>query len=119
MSIATLAGLRAYCALKPGARETYPFGPETPVFKVAGKMFALASAGEGSLSLSLKCEPDLAELLRDKYAAVTPGYHLNKRHWNSIKLDGSLPEAEVRELIDLSYELVVAGLSRKLRAALA
>jgi len=107
-----MAGLRAYCAAKPGVRETFPFGPDTLVFKVGGKMFALTSLNTPPLWVSLKCDPELAELLRAKYDAVEPGYHLNKRHWNSVCLDGSVPEEVVAELIDHSYELVIKGLRK-------
>jgi predicted DNA-binding protein (MmcQ/YjbR family) len=94
----------------PGASETFPFGPETSVFKVAGKMFALSRLDGEPLSVSLKCEPELAVHLRDTYPAVQPGYHLNKRHWNTITLDGSLADKAVIELIEDSYDLVVEGL---------
>jgi predicted DNA-binding protein (MmcQ/YjbR family) len=102
----------AACAAKPGAAEDYPFGDEVAVFKVAGRMFALVPLGEEPANVSLKCEPGLAVSLRDRYAGITPGYHLNKRHWNTVALDGSVPEDEVRDLIDLSYDLVVARLTK-------
>ena len=121
----TLQNLRAYCATKPGCREDAPFGPDTLVFKAGGKMFALCGVtgtthdGEADpLTVNLKCEPGLAELLRTEYDAVTPGYHMNKRHWNTVRLDGSLPEALVQELIDRSYDLVVAGLTKAERERL-
>ena len=90
-----LAGSRrdrvmAACGAKPGAAEDYPFGDEVAVFKVAGKMFALVSLGPAPGSVSLKCDPGLAGGLRGRYAAITPGYHLNKRHWNTVTLDGSV-----------------------------
>ena len=113
--------LRALCLAKLGAYEDLPFGPGTRVFKVAGKMFALCPAKRNAgdpLSVNLKCEPELAELLRGKYDAVTPGYHMNKRHWNTIVLDGSVPSSEVAELLDLSYTLVVKGLRASERAKL-
>ena len=109
----------AACTAKPGAVEDYPFGDEVAVFKVAGRMFALVPLGEAPGSVSLKCDPDLAVGLRDRYAGVTPGYHLNKRHWNTVLLDGSVPGEEVRELIDHSYDLVVARLTRVQRNQLA
>ena len=118
MTLRTLRDLRAYCATKPGCLEDAPFGPDTLVFKVGGKMFALcdvagdARGGAHPLTVNLNCEPGLAELLRAQYSAVTPGYHMNKRHWNTLTLDGSLPEALVEELIDRSYDLVVAGLPK-------
>ena len=88
------------------------------MFKVAGKVFALVPLAESPGSVSLKCDPDLAAGLRSRYPAVTPGYHLNKRHWNTVTLDGSVPEDELLDLIDHSYQLVVAGLPRAKRAAL-
>jgi predicted DNA-binding protein (MmcQ/YjbR family) len=102
----------AECGAKPGAVEDYPFGDDVAVFKVAGKMFALVSLGQPPGSMSLKCDPDVAVELRAQYPAITAGYHLNKRHWNTVTLDGSVPEDEMDELIDHSYELVVAGLTR-------
>ena len=104
--------LRRVCLGFAGSEETFPFGPENSVFKVAGKMFALVPLGETPGSVSLKCNPDLADSLRDRYAGVTPGYHLSKRHWNTVTLDGSVPDEEVLELIDHSYDLVVARLTR-------
>jgi predicted DNA-binding protein (MmcQ/YjbR family) len=108
----------AACGAKPGSAEDYPFGDEVAVFKVAGRMFALVSLGPPPGSVSLKCDPGLAAALRDRYAAITPGYHLNKRHWNTVALDGSVPDEELLELIDHSYELVVARLPRAQRSKL-
>ena len=105
----------AACSTEPGAVEEYPFGDEVAVFKVAGRMFALVPLGEVPGSVSLKCDPDLAVGLRGRYAGVRPGYHLNKRHWNTVTLDGSVPEEEVLELIEHSYELVVARLTKAQR----
>lgn len=105
----------AACSTKPGSVEDYPFGDEVAVFKVASRMFALVSLGRAPGSISLKCDPGLAADLRGRYAAITPGYHLNKRHWNTVMLDGSVPEAEVLELIDHSYDRVLAGLTRSQR----
>jgi predicted DNA-binding protein (MmcQ/YjbR family) len=102
----------AACSAKPGSVEDYPFGDGVAVFKVVGKMFALATLGPALGSISLKCDPDLAAGLRRRYAAITAGYHLNKRHWNTVTLDGSIPEDELLDLIDHSYELVVARLPR-------
>jgi predicted DNA-binding protein (MmcQ/YjbR family) len=82
------------------AEETFPFGPETSVFKVAGKMFALSQLDADSLRVSLKCEPELAAALRGAHAAVLPGYHLNKRHWNTVTIDGSLPADAIRDMIE-------------------
>jgi predicted DNA-binding protein (MmcQ/YjbR family) len=105
----------AACSAKPGTVEDYPFGDEVAVFKVAGKMFALVPLGETPASISLKCDPELAAFLRNRYTGVAPGYHLNKRHWNTLTLDGSVPDDEVLELIDHSYDLVVARLTRAQR----
>lgn len=102
----------AACNAKPGSVEDYPFSDEVAVFKVAGKMFALVTLGTAVGSVSLKCDPDLGAGLRRRYAAITAGYHLNKRHWNTVTLDGSVPEDELLDLIDHSYELVVARQAR-------
>ena len=112
------AELRECCLSLPGAAERFPFGPKTSVFKVAGKMFALSQLGADSLRVSLKCEPELAEALRQAHAAVVPGYHLNKRHWNTVIIDGSLPVAAIREMIEDSYDLVVSKLPSASRRAL-
>jgi predicted DNA-binding protein (MmcQ/YjbR family) len=114
----TPAELRDHCLSFTGAEETFPFGPETSVFKVAGKMFALSQLGAESLRVSLKCEPGLAEAMRSSYAAVLPGYHLNKRHWNTVVIDGSIPDHTIRDMIEDSYDLVVSKLPRARRRAL-
>jgi predicted DNA-binding protein (MmcQ/YjbR family) len=98
--------------------ETFPFGPETSVFKVAEKMFALSPLARHPLKVSLKCEPALAEQLRETHTAVIPGYHLNKRHWNTVIIDGSLPEQTVKDMIEDSYDLVVSRLPASRRRAL-
>ena len=108
-----LADFRAYCLQKPGAVEDTPFGEDTLVFKVGGKMFALASLDEVPPSVNLKCDPERALDLRDRYEEVRPGYHMNKKHWNTVELGGSIPEAELRGLIDHSYELVAARLPKR------
>jgi predicted DNA-binding protein (MmcQ/YjbR family) len=108
----------AVCGAQPGAVEDYPFGDETAVFKVMGKMFALVPLGAIPGSVSLKCDPDRASWLRRQYPGITAGYHLNKRHWNTVALDGSVPPDEVLELIGHSYDLVVAGLTRAQRGML-
>jgi predicted DNA-binding protein (MmcQ/YjbR family) len=112
------AALRECCLGFEGAFEDFPFGPETSVFKVAGKLFAISALGRTPLHVSLKCEPDLAARLRDAYPAIEPGYHLNKRHWNTVALDGTLDDAMVRDLIEDSYDLVVSGLPRRVQASL-
>lgn len=110
--------LRRLCLGFAGSEETFPFGPETSVFKVAGKMFALSHLSRDPLSVSLKCDPPLAEELRAAHPAITPGYHLNKRHWNTVVIDGSLPEPMIADMIEDSYDLVVSQLPRVRRRAL-
>jgi predicted DNA-binding protein (MmcQ/YjbR family) len=107
--------LRAACAAMPGAVEEFPFGPEAAVFKVGGKMFALVPVDSDPGRITLKCELDLATELRRTYPAVVPGYHMNKKHWNTITCDGSIPEDLVVEWIEDSYDLVVEGLPAKRR----
>lgn len=107
--------LRRWCLRQAGAIEDFPFGPENSVFKVAGKMFALSGLDRTPLRVSVKCEPELAVQLRNSYSAVGPGYHLNKRHWNTITLDGSLPDEIVRDMIEDSYDLVVSALPKRVR----
>jgi predicted DNA-binding protein (MmcQ/YjbR family) len=97
--------LREYCISKEGATESFPFGDDTLVFKVEGKIFALANL-EGELNLNLKCDPVLAIELRERYSSVNEGYHMNKKHWNTITLDGTVPDNLVRSWIDHSYDLV-------------
>src|SRR3954451_19109258 len=107
--------LRTWCLEQAGAGEEFPFGPEHSVFKVAGKIFALSALDRAPLEVSVKCEPDLAVALRDTYAAIRPGYHLNRRHWNTLTLDGRLPDQLVRDLIEDSYDLIVSALPRRTR----
>lgn len=110
---------RDYCLTKKGVTEELPFGPDTLVFKVMGKMFALASLDEVPLRVNLKCDPDKALQLREEHEdSILPGYHMNKQHWNTLILDGRLNPKLVFELTDHSYELVVAGLSNKLKQEL-
>jgi predicted DNA-binding protein (MmcQ/YjbR family) len=110
--------LRAYCLSRPQAVEDFPFGEDVAVYKVLGKVFALLPVESNPPSISLKCDPVLAEMLRETYPTVTPGYHLNKKHWNSIEVDGSMPEDELLEMIDHSYAQVVKGLPKAERARL-
>ena len=107
-----LESLRAYLLKKKGASENFPFGPEVMVFKVEGKMFVLVFLEDSPLSMNLKCDPDLAMHLREFYKAVQPGYHMNKKHWNTICLDGSVPDDEILAMINDSYDLVVKGLKK-------
>ena len=104
--------VRDYCLSKPAATEGTPFGPEDIVFKVEGKMFALLALDEVPPAVNLKCNPDLALELRDRYEQVQPGYHMNKKHWNTVVLDGVIPEREIRKMIDHSYDLVVQSLPK-------
>lgn len=107
--------LYLYSLGKQGAMEDYPFGADVIVMKVAGKMFALLATKDGQEYISLKCDPGYAEILRHQYESITPGYHLNKRHWNTVGINGSIPEKELRQLIDHSYDLVVKSLTREKR----
>jgi len=113
-----LAELRSYLLSKRGAVETYPFGPQPLVVKVAGKMFALVAEDAEPITISLKCDPAHAQFLRSMYPAVTPGYHLNKEHWNTVSLDGSIEDGEILSFIDESYQLVVKNLTRAARRQL-
>jgi predicted DNA-binding protein (MmcQ/YjbR family) len=110
-----LAKFREYCLSKPQATEGTPFGPEVVVFKVGGKMFALASLDEVPVTANLKCDPDLALDLRDRYEQVRPGYHMNKKHWNTVEIGSGIPDAELRKMVDHSYELVVQSLPKATR----
>jgi predicted DNA-binding protein (MmcQ/YjbR family) len=107
-----LAKFREYCLSKPQTTEGTPFGPDVLVFKVGGKMFALASLDEVPATANLKCDPDLALELRDRYEQVRPGYHMNKRHWNTVEIEGGIPDAELRKMIDHSYDLVAKALPK-------
>ncbi|WP_055489943.1 MmcQ/YjbR family DNA-binding protein [Streptomyces sp. TP-A0356] len=105
--------LRAFCLSFNAAVEDFPFNPETSVFKVGGKLFALTNLGARPLKVNLKCDPEDAARLRDDHEGlIVPGWHMNKRHWNTVTVDGALPDRLVRELIEDSYDLVVAGLPR-------
>ena len=106
--------IRAYCMAKPGFTEGFPFNDTALVFKVAGKMFALTDV-DTFKSVNLKCDPELAPRLREEYTAVKPGFHMNKKHWNTIEMDQTVPDQTIFDWIDHSYELVVSGLSAKIR----
>jgi predicted DNA-binding protein (MmcQ/YjbR family) len=110
-----LESFREYCLKKRGASEDTPFGEDVLVFKIDGKMFTLAPLDEIPATANLKCDPDLALELRDRYEQVRPGYHMNKRHWNTVEIDSGIPDAELRKMIDHSYELVVKRLRRAKR----
>jgi predicted DNA-binding protein (MmcQ/YjbR family) len=107
--------LRRSCLGKPGAFEDFPFGEQVSVFKVGSKVFAIADLNSVPLEVSLKCDPDLAEALRSERPAIGPGYHLNKRHWNTVTLDGSIADDEIADMIQDSYDLVEAKLTRSER----
>jgi predicted DNA-binding protein (MmcQ/YjbR family) len=107
-----LAAVRAYCLAKPGSSAGYPFGEGTLVFKVLDRMFVLCSEDSRPLRINLKCDPDDALALRQQYPSIIPGYHMNHKHWNTLILDGSLPDSLVLELIDHSYSLVIAKMSQ-------
>lgn len=104
--------IRQYCIDKKGVTEGLPFGPDVLVFKVMNKMFALLALEATPHSINLKCEPELALELRAQYPAVKPGYHMNKQHWNTISVDGSFNDSQLREWIDNSYNLIVATLKK-------
>ena len=104
--------LEKYLLSKKGSYLDFPFGPEASVYKVGSKMFALASWQEKVPWLNLKCDPEDADILRSMFDAIKPAYHMNKRHWNSVYLDGTVPEGILHQMIDDSYNLVVKGLGR-------
>lgn len=107
-----LGEFREYCLAKPRVTEGTPFGETVLVFKIGGKMFALASLDELPTTVNLKCDPDWALDLRDRYEQVTPGYHMNKRHWNTVEIEAGIPDAELRKMIDHSYDLVARSLPK-------
>lgn len=113
----TLDQLQAYCAKKAGVSWDTPFGPDVLVFRVAGKMFALAPINVFD-TVNLKCDPERAIELRDRYEGIIPGFHMNKQHWNTIDVTGSVPQKLILELVDHSYDLVRASLPKKVREEL-
>ncbi len=110
--------LRDYCLSKGAVSEEFPFDDTTLVFKVMGKMFALCPLAKDPLRINLKCDPERAEELRESYDSIEPGFHMNKKHWNTLYLEGDVSDKMVLELIDHSYELVVSKFSKKLRMEL-
>lgn len=106
---------RDYCLAKKGVTEETPFDEVTLAFKVMGKIFAITSLDETDFSINLKCDPERALALREQYPAIAPGYHMNKKHWNTVQIDGTIAVKEIKQLIDHSYELVVASLPKKVR----
>src|SRR5437879_13843270 len=107
-----IEAFREYCLTKPAATEDTPFGPDNIVFKVGGKMFALAALDEVPPTVNLKCDPDLALDLRDRHDEVRPGYHMNKKHWNTVEIEAGIPDIELRKMIDHPYERVVKRLPK-------
>ena len=101
-----IEALRDYCLAKAGTTEELPFDEDTLVFKVCGKMYALCSISEFDKGIALKCDPELAEHLREQYPQIKPGYHMNKKHWNTIICSGQLDDEEIKDLARLSYRLV-------------
>lgn len=109
---------RAYLLTKPEAIEDYPFGPEVMVFKLRDKMFATLGNRNQQAEINLKCDPNEALMLRDVFESVAPAYHMNKRHWNTVILDGSISAGEIERMIDHSYRLVVQGMRKSVRTSL-
>ena len=110
---------REHCLMQLQSTEDFPFGPDIYVYKVVGKIFAILSETQREARVNLKCDPAEAIMLRDIFAAVTPGYHMNKQHWNTVVLDGSVPVNELKQQIENSYQLVVKSLPKAKRPALA
>jgi predicted DNA-binding protein (MmcQ/YjbR family) len=111
-----IESLREYCLSKPGVEETLPFGPDTLVYKVNGKMFLATGLDDELLSFNVKCDPDLAIELREQYPCVQPGYHMSKKHWNTVIVDGSVSSKLLKEWIDHSYALIAGSPSRKTKS---
>jgi predicted DNA-binding protein (MmcQ/YjbR family) len=110
--------LRDYCLSLPGVTEELPFGPDTLVFKVMGKVFLLTPMDEVSFTFNVKCDPEIAEELRSQYSDVLPGYHMNKKHWNTVRITGSIPSDELFTFVKNSYDLVVKSLTKSLKQEL-
>lgn len=113
-----IEAFREYCLSKKGVTEEFPFDESTLVFKVMGKMFALTGLNRMPFSVNLKCDPDRAIELREYHSEITPGYHMSKKHWNTVNFSGSLPTNMILELINHSYDLVVSGLTKKVKQEL-
>ena len=107
--------LRNYCLSKQGAEETLPFGPDTLVYRVGARAFLLVGLDNETLRFNVKCDPDKASELRERFSCVLPGYHMNKKHWNTIAVDGSVSSSQLKDWIDHSYELIVENLPKKIR----
>jgi predicted DNA-binding protein (MmcQ/YjbR family) len=112
-----LEEIRKYCLLKSGVTENFPFDNQTLVFKVGGKMFLLTDV-DNTVSINVKCDPELAVELREKYDTITPGYHMNKKHWNTIAIHGNYPKSEFFSWIDISYDLVFNSLPEVVRKSI-
>jgi predicted DNA-binding protein (MmcQ/YjbR family) len=110
--------LRSYCLTKKGVEETLPFGPETLVYKVMGKAFLLTGLESNPIQFNVKCDPEKAIALREQFNCIIPGFHMNKKHWNTVIADGTLSYKQLKEQIDHSYELVIASLTKAARNAL-
>ena len=110
-----IESLQQYCLSKKGVTESLPFGPDNLVFKVGGKLFLLASLDTIPLRFNVKCDPDEAEQLRDEYSCVVPGYHMNKTHWNTVNVDGTVSDKQLQQWIDASYILVFDSLPKKIK----
>jgi predicted DNA-binding protein (MmcQ/YjbR family) len=110
-----IESLRDYCLSKKGAEESLPFGPDTLVFKAGGKIFLLASMEAAPLQFNVKCRPEEALVLREQYACVQPGYHMNKQHWNTIVVDGTVPDRLLQQWVDDSYSLIIQSLPKALK----
>ncbi len=106
--------LREYCITKKGVTESFPFDEETLVFKVMNKMFLLTNINK-DLSMNVKCDPEKAIELREEYSSVLPGWHMNKKHWNTVNIDGSITDQQLKDWVDHSYDLIVASLTKKLQ----
>jgi len=113
-----IESLRNYCLSKQAAEETLPFGPDTLVYKVGGKIFLICSMNAEPLQFNVKCDPEKVIELRERYECVQPGYHMNKKHWNTILVDGTVSNSMLKEWIDDSYELIVDSLPAKTKAQL-
>ena len=111
-------GIRSYCLQKNGVEESFPFDSSTLVFKVGGKIFLLMSLTSETLQFNIKCDPEKAVELREEYSCVLPGYHMSKKHWNTIVYDGTVRDSLIKEWIDHSYDLVFSGLSKKIKEQL-
>ncbi len=111
----TLAAVQARCEEKANSVLTTPFGPTPYVYKVGGKMFALLGTRDGVETVSLKCDPERSAMLRASFPAITGGYHLNKDHWNTVRLDGTVPPALIRELVDHAYDLIASKATQRRR----